>query len=105
MAEKFSAALSYSYRRANALTTQVSLSGQDATNAAALSKIDALLADAASAYNRRAYDVAVGDYQQARALLWSQLFPLTKLDDSHGWRTDLMRTLVSYSAEWLNVLP
>lgn len=105
MAAKFSAELAYSYRRAAAITTQIDLPGTSSTDTATLSKIDALLADAARAYNKCHYGDAVDDYRQARSLLWSQLFPLKVLDEAVAWRSNLMRTLVSYSAEWLNVLP
>ena len=105
MADKYSAELSYSFRRTAAVLTAVDLTPDKAADTAALAKVDALLAEAAAAYSQRRYSDAADAYSQARSLLWRQLFPLTILDEQVAWKTDLMTTLVSYSAEWLNVLP
>jgi len=105
MAAIYVAELAYSYRRDRAVLSSVDLSGASSTDSAVLTKIDALLSDAASAFNLRHYQDAIDAYQQARGLLWKQLFPLTTLDEKLAWGADLMHTLVSYSAEWLNVLP
>ena len=105
MAAKYEAQLAYSYRRETAVLATVDLTAQSAADSAVLAQVDAMLAAAASAYNERRYDDAVGSYLTARDLLWKQLYPLTTLDENRAWQTDLVRTLVSYSAEWLNVLP
>jgi hypothetical protein len=105
MAATYVAELAYSYRRSSAVLAGIDLTEAASTDSAVLTTIDALLADAASAYNQRRYQDAIDAYQQARSLLWKQLFPLTTLDEKLAWSTDLLHTLVSYSAEWLNVLP
>ena len=105
MSATYTAELAYSYRRAVAVLAGATITGPASVDSAALARIDALLTDAADAYNRRQYQDAIDDYQQVRTLLWKQLFPLTTLDETLAWSTDLLRTLVSYSAEWLNVLP
>jgi hypothetical protein len=101
MGKSYAAQAAYSYRRTSAVTAGL----EPSADTAALAKIDALLADAATAYNQRRYDDAVTDYQSARQLLWSQLYPLTRLDESVAAKSQLLNTIVSYSAEWLNVLP
>ena len=105
MAATYVAELAYSYRRSGAVLAGIDLTDAASTDSAVLTKIDALLTDAASAFNQRRYQDAIDAYQQARSLLWKQLFPLTTLDEKLAWGTDLLHTLVSYSAEWLNVLP
>ena len=105
MAATYVAELAYSYRRSRAVLAGIDLTDAASTDSAVLTKIDALLTDAASAFNQRRYQDAIDAYQQARSLLWKQLFPLTTLDEKLAWGTDLLHTLVSYSAEWLNVLP
>ena len=105
MTATYEAQLAYSYRRNAAVIALVDQTDTTAAQSAALAKVDALLVDAAAAYNDRRYTDAVGSYQAARTLLWKQLYPLTTLDEGVAWKTDLMKTLVSYSAEWLNVLP
>ena len=105
MAATYVAELTYSYRRSRAVLVGIDLTDAASTDSAVLTKIDALLTDAASAFNQRRYQDAIDAYQQARSLLWKQLFPLTTLDEKLAWGTDLLHTLVSYSAEWLNVLP
>ena len=105
MAATYIAELAYSYRRGSAVLAGIDLTDTASTDSAVLAKIDALLAGAATAFNQRRYQDAIDAYQQVRSLLWKQLFPLTTLDEKLAWRTDLIHTLVSYSAEWLNVLP
>jgi hypothetical protein len=105
MAGNYAAELSYSFRRTAAVLAAVDLTPDEAAGTAALARVDALLAGAAAALNQRRYNDAVDAYNQARSLLWTQLYPLTTLDEQLAWKTDLMKTLVSYSAEWLNVLP
>jgi len=105
MAATYVAELAYSYRRSSAVLAGIDLTDAASTDSAVLAKIDALLAGAATAFNQRRYQDALDAYQQVRSLLWKQLFPLTTLDEKLAWRTDLIHTLVSYSAEWLNVLP
>jgi len=102
---KYAAQLAYSYRRQSAVMANIEQSSASAADTAALAKIDALLVMASTAYNERRYTDAVGNYNDARQLLWAQLFPLTFLDETLAWKTDLKRTLMSYAAEWLNVLP
>ena len=97
--------LAYTYRRNHPVLSGVTLQGGASADTAVLSQIDGLLADAASAYHERRYQDAIDSYQQARTILWQQLFPLTVLDEKIAWSTDLLHPLVSYSAEWLNVLP
>ncbi len=105
MSATYTAELAYSYRRAAAVLAGASITGPASAAIAVLAQVDALLTDAAAAYNRRQYQEAIDDYQQVRTLLWKQLFPLTTLDEKLAWSTDLLTTLASYSAEWLNVLP
>ncbi len=105
MSAIYTAELAYSYRRQAPVLAGLDLTGPTSADTAVLARIDALLADAATAYNQRRYQDAVDSYQQVRGLLWRQLFPLTTLDETLAWKTDLLKPLVSYSAEWLNVLP
>jgi DUF971 family protein len=105
MAASYVDQLAYSYRRTGAVLAGIDLTDAASIDSAVLTKIDALLADAATAFNQRRYGDAVDAYQEARSLLWKQLFPLTTLDEKLAWATDLLHSLVSYSAEWLNVLP
>ena len=105
MSATYSAELAYSYRRGVSVLAGITIAGPASTDTAALAAIDAGLAAAAAAYNQRHYQEAIDGYQQVRTLLWKQLFPLTTLDEKLAWSTDLLKTLVSYSAEWLNVLP
>lgn len=105
MAATYVAELAYSYRRGRAVLSDADLGPATSTDSAVLARIDALLTEAAGAFNQRRYQDAIDAYQAARGLLWKQLFPLTTLDEGLAWRSDLLHTLVSYSAEWLNVLP
>ncbi|MCU1659542.1 MAG: hypothetical protein JWO57_4198, partial [Pseudonocardiales bacterium] len=52
MAASYTAELSYSYRRNAAVMTAVDLTADTAAETAALSKVDALLADGATAFNQ-----------------------------------------------------
>ncbi len=101
MTVSIAASLTYTYRRAELVLT----SPERDPDSAALARIDGLLAAAATAYRERRYTDAVDAYTRVRGLLWTQLFPLTVLDEAVAWRTALLTPLVSYAAEWLNVLP
>ena len=100
MALAYTAQLAYGYRRNVAVMVDFNDS-----QTAVLAQLDALLVTASTAYNQRRYQDAVAAYTSARELLWNQIYPLTTLNENLAWGTDLLRTLVSYSAEWLNVLP
>ncbi len=105
MAARYEAQLAYSYRRAAAVLDTVDFTAETAEQSAALRRVDALLVEAAADYNARRFTDAINSYDTARDVLWKQLYPLTTLNETLAWNTDLLNTLVSYSAEWLNVLP
>lgn len=98
MAQMAHPELAYSFRRA-ALTVS-SVKGSNAV----LARVEQLLVDAGDAFARRRYSEAIALYQQARRILWSQLFPTGTLVESKAWQVDVLRSLVSYGGEWLNVL-
>lgn len=91
--------LVYSYRRARPVIKDVTDDNRT------LSVIEKLLVNAGEDYRTRHYRDAIDLYQQARTMLWSQLFPLIELNERQAWAVDLHRSFLSYSAEWLNRLP
>jgi hypothetical protein len=99
MAAVLHADIAYSFRKTKLVINEVAPSNR------ALAAIEQLLVTAGEAYRGRRYLEAIDLYGQARAMLWSQLFPLIPLDERRAWATNLHRALTSYSAEWLNVLP
>jgi hypothetical protein len=105
MAASYTAELAYSFRRVTPVFDVVDLTESTAAQSAVLSNVEALLVDAANAFRQRRYDDAIDSYNKARRLLWTQLYPLTTFDEAVAAKTDLLRSLVSYGAEWLNVLP
>jgi len=98
----FTSELAYSYRRDKAVLTATAGASGDS---AALATVEQLLVAAGEAYRNRQYNDAIDQYQDARGLLWAQLFPLAQFDDSRSWKWDLIKPLISYGAEWMNVLP
>ncbi|MDQ2757972.1 MAG: hypothetical protein M3Y71_15695 [Actinomycetota bacterium] len=99
MASQYTTQLAYGYRRYLPVITTAS------DDTAALARVEQLLLAAGTAYRSRQYTAALQAYQDARGLLWTQLFPLTRFDEVIAQKTALFTTLVSYAAEWLNVLP
>src|SRR5690242_18463935 len=99
MASIMHAELAYSYRRYRAIITDVTDDNRT------LSIVEQLLVGAGQSYRSRRYQDAIDQYQRARSLLWSQLYPLIDLDEGRAWAVDLRRSFVSYGAEWLNLLP
>lgn len=99
MAMTIHADIAYSFRKINPVIVEITSDNRT------LVAIEQLLVNAGQAYRGRRYLEAIDLYQQARSILWSQLFPLVGLDEKRAWATDFSRLLVSYSAEWLNVLP
>ena len=93
------AEVAYSYRRYRPVITTVNDSNRT------LSIIEQLLVDAGDAYRARRYQGAVDLYQRARTILWAQIQPTIDLDEKIAWGVDLRRSLASYSAEWMNLLP
>lgn len=89
----------YSYRRFEAVVTATAGQGLS------LVAMEALLVKAGQAHRERRYQDAISAYQQARQLIWSQLFPAGAYDETKARTADIFRPLVSYAAEWLNVLP
>lgn len=90
--------VAYSYRR-----TKLVIGDDPPPDAAVLAQIEQLLVSAASAYRLRLYLDAIRTYEEARTILWGQLYPgvtVLQLPD-----VDLLRSFVSYGCEWLNVLP
>ncbi|NOK15895.1 hypothetical protein [Corallococcus carmarthensis] len=99
MADGFHADIAYSFRKAKLVIDKVT------PDNGALAAIEQLLVSAGQAYRARRYQDAIDLYEQARSILWSQLFPLIRLDETVAWAIDLSQTLLSYSVEWLNLLP
>jgi hypothetical protein len=99
MADLIHSDVAYSFRKIKAVIDVVTPDNRT------LAAIEQLLVTAGEAYRTRHYQDAIDLYQQARSMIWSQLFPLTVLDERRAWTTDLRRGLMSYSVEWLNVLP
>lgn len=99
MAEMIHADIAYSFRKVKPVIVE------NVPDTRVLAAIEQLLVNAGQAYRGRRYMEAIELYQQARSILWSQLSPLIDLDEKRAWATDLRRTLVSYCAEWLNLLP
>lgn len=93
------AELSYSYRRYFPVIADVNDDNRT------LSTIEHLLVNAGQACRDRRYQDAIDLYNQVRSLLWSQLYPLVNFDEKRAWSVNLRRSFVSYSAEWLNLLP
>lgn len=102
MALEYSLDIAYGFRRDRAVITAAVAA---APSTSTLARIEQLLVAAADDYRARRYNAAIEGYQSARSLIWGQLFPLKKFDDRIAVRPDLIKTLLSYSAEWLNVLP
>jgi hypothetical protein len=90
--------LAYSFRR---VTPTV---GTQQESAAVLARVEQLLLSAGLAFATRRYTDAIAFYQQARVLLWNQLFPASQLVEADARLLDLYLSLVSYGGEWLNVL-
>ena len=101
MAVTPTADVAYSFRK---LHPVLSIDTADPTTAT-LAQIEQLLVSAGDSFRQRQYNDAIASYQAARNLLWGQLFPLQTLDEQRIKGVDLTRTLISYAAEWLNVLP
>ena len=99
MAKVLHAELTYSFRR---YAPVVLTSDADS---AVLKQVERLLLSAGQAFNERRYNDAIDIYTQARSLLWSQLFPVTRFDEKQATTVDLLKPFISYAAEWLNVLP
>ncbi|MES2742017.1 MAG: hypothetical protein V4754_13835 [Pseudomonadota bacterium] len=91
--------LTYSFRRARPVIKDITDDNRT------LAVVEQLLISAGDRYRARHYHDAIDAYQQARDLLWSQLFPWSELIETVAWNVDLQPTLFSYSAEWLNRLP
>lgn len=91
--------LAYTYRRFTAVVAQPTGS------TAVLGQIESLLVQASTAYRERRYRDALDDYTSARRLIWSQLSPLHSYDERIVGTLDLRKALVSYSTEFLNLLP
>lgn len=100
----YSREIAYSFRREISVLATV-VDGDDDAATRTLRQIEALLLEAGNQFRDRRYLSAVDAYQRARELLWGQLFPTHTLDEKLAIQVDLLRPLVSYAAEWLNVLP
>ena len=93
--------IAYSFRRTTAL-----LAGSSRIHDAfMLGQIEHLLVAAGASYRARRYSDANSQYREARDVIWEQLFPTIGYDESLVRKTPLMRSLVSYAGEWMNVLP
>ena len=91
--------VAYTFRRFTAVV------GVRTGPTAVLGQIEDLLVAAATAHRERRYTDAVTGYTAARRLIWSQLAPLITYDDRVVLAADLMPSLASYTAEFLNLLP
>lgn len=91
----------YSFRRLHA----VIVGDAAAADTQVLARIEQLLVAAGEAFRARRYLDAIDDYTAVRRLVWSQLYPVSHYREVDVRKVDLYRTLVSYSGEWMNVLP
>ncbi|WP_456844068.1 Tc toxin subunit A-related protein [Cellulomonas sp. P5_C6] len=91
--------LAYSFRRNKAVV------GVRTGATAVLGQIEDLLVAAATAHRQRRYTDAVDGYTAARRLIWSQLAPLVTYEEQVVLAVDLVPSLASYAAEFLNLLP
>jgi hypothetical protein len=101
MSRKLYPETAYSFRR----IPTVALDDAAVIPRGVLLRIHRLLVAAGQAFRTRRFTDAIDDYTEVRRLLWSQLYPLARFDELATRDVDLYRTLVSYSAEWMNVLP
>ncbi|MGK7871157.1 hypothetical protein [Falsiroseomonas sp. E2-1-a20] len=99
MADLVHADIAYTYRKFKVVIDEIT--SQNRTLAA----IERLLVNAGQAFRERRYLDAIESYQEARSILWRQLFPLHFLIEEKVAGTDLSKAFASYGAEWLNVLP
>ena len=90
--------LPYTFRRHRAVVPA------QTGSTAVLAEIERLLIAAATAHRERRYPEAVETYTAVRRLIWSQLAPLVTFDEVMIAKLDLTATLLSYSAEFLNLL-
>lgn len=98
----FAPELAYAFRR-QALVIVGDVAESPAS--ALLGQVEQGLVTAAGDFGGRQYEDAITDYTAVRKLIWSQLFPSTEYDETLSQTQDLLRPLVSYGAEWLNILP
>src|SRR4051812_27841491 len=91
----------YSFRRLEAVVVGDTAGGVTQV----LARIEQLLISAGESFRARRYLDAIDAYTEVRRLVWSQLFPVSRYGETVVRKADLYRTLVSYGAEWMNVLP
>ncbi|MGY4765847.1 Tc toxin subunit A-related protein [Kribbella sp. CWNU-51] len=90
--------LTYTYRRHKAVVPAQTGPTE------VLAQIERLLIAASTAYRERRYAEAIDAYMAVRRLIWSQLAPLVTFDEVIIAKIDLIPALLSYSAEFLNLL-
>lgn len=71
---------------------------------ATLAAIDKLLVEAGDAFANKQYSKAISRYKALRKQLWGQFFPGKGYQLADNLNDQLVKSIVSYSGEWLNVL-